>query len=66
MKPGQVLASRRKGLVTWIARVGFDRGRFEVIGHVPASATPTEILPLDERELRELLGESSDLHPEAR
>jgi hypothetical protein len=58
--PGQVLASRVKNDVRWIARVGFDRGRLEVVGIVPPSATPTVIEPLNERELRELLGEVAE------
>lgn len=58
---GTVLASRRKGSVTWQARISIDRGRLEVVGIVPASAAPTTIEPLDERELRELLGEGTDL-----
>ena len=59
--PGTVLASRRKGAVEWQARISTDRGRLEVVGIVPASVSPTVIEPLDERELRELLGEGADL-----
>lgn len=60
-QPGRVLAERRKGAVTWQARISTDRGRLEVVGLVPASATPTIIEPLTEPELRELLGESAEL-----
>jgi hypothetical protein len=58
---GTVLAARGKGAVTWQARISHDRGRLEVVGIVPASAMATVIEPLDERELRELLGEGADL-----
>lgn len=58
---GTVLAERRKGTVTWQARISTDRGRLEVIGVVPASTTPTTIALLLEPELRELLGEGADL-----
>lgn len=59
--PGTVLASRCKGDVTWQARISVDRGRLEVIGIVPASPAATVITPLDEQELRELLGEGAQL-----
>ena len=52
---GQVLAERRKGDVLWQARISADRHRLEVVGMVAASAVPTTIEPLNERELRELL-----------
>lgn len=61
-RPGHVLASRQKGAVLWQARISTDRGRLEVVGLVPASDTATTIEPLTEPELRELLGESTDLH----
>jgi len=57
---GHVLASRRKGPVTWQARISTDRGRLEVVGIVPASARPTTIEVLTEPELRELLGFTDD------
>lgn len=57
---GLVLAERYKGVVRWQARISADRGRLEVVGLVPASTEPTEIEPLNERELRELLGEITD------
>jgi hypothetical protein len=60
--PGTVLASRRKGVVVWQARISDDRGRLEVVGIVPASTMATAIEPLDERELRQLLGERTELH----
>lgn len=60
--PGHVLAQRQKGAVTWQARISDDRGRLEVVGIVPPSTTATVIEVLTERELRELLGESTDLH----
>jgi hypothetical protein len=50
-----VLASRLKGGVLWIARISDDRGRLEVRGIVGPSDRATEVEPLDERELRELL-----------
>jgi hypothetical protein len=58
--PGTILSSRRKGVVTWQARISDDRGRLQVVGLVPASAEPTMIEPLDQRELLELLGEGAD------
>lgn len=58
---GTVLAARSKGAVVWQARISTDRGRLEVVGIVPASHDATVIEPLDERELRELLGEGVDL-----
>jgi hypothetical protein len=59
-RPGQILAARRKGAVTWQARISADRGRLEVVGLVPASATATTIEPLTDHELLELLGERGD------
>lgn len=58
-KAGRVLAERRKGVVLWQARISTDRNRLEVVGHVPASTQPTTIEPLTDRELRELLGDTS-------
>jgi hypothetical protein len=61
---GQVLASREKNGVQWIARIAGDRGRLEVVGIVPASTEPTTIELLNERELRELLeGEHQKENP---
>ena len=57
---GHVLAERTKGAVTWQARISSDRGRLEVVGIVPASATSTTIEVLTEPELRELLGFTDD------
>ena len=61
MRAGTVLNTRRKGSVTWQARIGTDRDRLEVIGVVAPSTTATEIEPLTEYELLELLGESGGL-----
>ncbi len=58
---GTILATRQKGAITWQARISADRGRLEVVGIVQPSATTTVISPLDERELRELLGAGADL-----
>ncbi|MCC7034016.1 MAG: hypothetical protein IT179_14430 [Acidobacteria bacterium] len=60
--PGHVLSTRTKGAVTWQARISHDHGRLEVVGLVPASTEPTTIEGLTEPELRELLGEPTDLH----
>ncbi|MCC7176919.1 MAG: hypothetical protein IT177_00845 [Acidobacteria bacterium] len=60
---GHVLAERRKGLVTWQARISHDRNRLEVVGIVPPSTEPTVIEVLTERELRELLGFADDRTP---
>lgn len=60
-QPGRILAERTKGPVLWRAQISDDRGRLEVVGVVPPSATPTTIEPLTEPELRELLGESAEL-----
>ena len=62
-KAGHILAERVKDGITWQARISQDRGRLEVIGRVPASAVETEIRPLTEAELLELLGEAP--HPVA-
>lgn len=62
-EPGAVLASRRKGPVTWQARISTDRGRLEVVGIVPPSPEPTTIDVLTERELRELLGFGDETEP---
>lgn len=61
-RPGHILAERTKGPVRWQAKISQDRGRLEVVGIVMPSETPTVIEPLSEPELRELLGEPSDLH----
>jgi hypothetical protein len=53
--PGQVLSERVKNGIRWQARISADRGRLEVVGLVPPSAVLTEVEPLTERELRELL-----------
>lgn len=65
---GTVLNARAKGAVEWQARISHDRGRLEVVGLVPPSATPTVVEPLTEHELRELLGETPELSqtPETR
>ena len=55
--PGSVLAERTKNGIVWQARISQDRGRLEVVGLVPPSASPTTIEPLTERELHELLDE---------
>lgn len=60
-RPGQILAERCKGTVVWQARISTDRGRLEVVGIVPPSATATIITPLTDHELLELLGEHADL-----
>jgi len=60
-RSGDVLNARRKGPVLWQARISADRGRLEVVGVVESSATATEIEPLTEFELLELLGESAGL-----
>lgn len=52
---GHVLAERRKGPVTWQARIAADRSRLEVVGIVAASASSTTFEPLSPRELQELL-----------
>lgn len=52
---GTILSSRRKGSVTWQARIGADRGRFEVVRIAVPSSTPAVIEPLTEHELLELL-----------
>lgn len=57
----RILAERVKGHVTWQARIGADRGRLEVVGIVPPSPMSTVIEPLTEAELRELLGENTEL-----
>lgn len=62
--PLRVLASRRKGCVTWQARISSDRGRLEVVGIIPPSASTTTFEPLNERELLELLGERDEQHDE--
>jgi len=61
-----VIAERvsRDGLVRWVARIGADRGRLEVVGIVAPSATSTEIEPLTDDELRELLNASPLDHAE--
>lgn len=59
-RPGTILATRLKGCATWIARIGQDRGRLEVVAVIPPSAEPVEIEPLTDAELRELLGEGAD------
>ena len=61
MRAGQVLNARQKGPVLWQARISADRGRLEVVGVVDPSTTATEIEPLTEYELLELLGESAGL-----
>ena len=61
MRPGLVLAERTKNGVRWLARVGFDRGRLEVLALVPPSDTVTAVEPLTSDELLELLGEPSAL-----
>jgi hypothetical protein len=48
----------RDGRVRWQARIGADRGRLEVVGIVAPSATPTEIEPLGDVDLRALLAGS--------
>lgn len=63
--PGAILAERMKGGVIWRAQISQDRGRLEVVGIVPASTTATVIEPLDEQELRELLGEGTELHDDS-
>lgn len=55
-QPGEILATRCKNGVVWQARISTDRGRLEVVGIVPPSATATTIEVLTEPELRELLG----------
>lgn len=62
---GTILASRRKGTITWIARIGHDRERLEVRAIVPASLTPIEVEPLTEAELIELLDAGHDDEHEA-
>ena len=54
---GRVLAERLSsdGRVTWQARISGDRGRLQVVGIVAANSEPTEIQPLSEAELLELL-----------
>jgi len=60
--PGQILAERMKGCITWQARISTDRLRLEIVGIVPPSSTPTTIELLSEHELLELLGEGAELH----
>jgi len=64
--PGVILAQRvsRDGKVTWQARRSPDRGRLQVVGIVAPSAEPTEIEPLTDAELRELLTSAPPERPE--
>lgn len=59
----RILAERtsRDG-VRWIARVGDDRDRLEVVVIVPASMEPTVVPMLNGAELAELLAEGTHQH----
>lgn len=61
---GTILSSRVKGGIAWVARISADRGRLQVVAIVPPSSEATEIEPLSEPELLQLLGADQDDHHE--
>ena len=59
-RSARVLGEFQKGGVLWLARVGSDRGRLEVVAIVPPAVEPQVIPLLTDGELRAPLGGGAD------